>query len=86
MKRTSTSFSFFRAYIAIVLGIVLVALLLDQLLLSIAATDQERALAQQYTPVLRLLQRELEGRAHDEIAAHVTFGIGDIGIPVSVVS
>lgn len=86
MKRASPSFTFFRAYTAIVLGIVLVALLLDQLLLSFAADNQERVLTQQYTPVLRLLQRELEDLAPDEIAAHVTFGIGDIGIPVSVVS
>jgi signal transduction histidine kinase len=86
MKRTSTSFTFFRAYFAIVLGIVFVALLLDQLLLSFAADNNERALTEQYTPVFRLLQRELDGLAHDAIAAKVSFGIGDIGIPVSVVS
>ena len=86
MKRTSPSFTFFRAYGAIVLGIVLVALLLDQLLLSFAFDDQERALAEQYTPVFRLLQRELDARSPEEIAAHVAFGIGDLGVPLSVVS
>jgi signal transduction histidine kinase len=86
MKRTTHSFNFFRAYTAIVLGIVLVALLLDQLLLSFAADTQERVLTEQYTPVFRLLQRELTGLAPDATAAKISFGIGDIGIPVSVVS
>ncbi|HEY0962053.1 MAG TPA: ATP-binding protein [Pseudomonadales bacterium] len=86
MTRNAPSFTFFRAYGAIVLGIVLVALLLDQLLLSFAADDQEQALVQQYTPVFRLLQRELDGLAPDAIGPHVAFDIGDIGIPVTVVS
>lgn len=86
MKPASPSFTFFRAYTAIVLGIVFVALLLDQLLLSFAGNDQESELAAQYTPVFRLLQRELVTLPPDAIAGHITFSMGDIGLPVSVVS
>lgn len=85
MQRTS-SFTFFRAYFAIVVGIVLVALLLTLLLNSTTGSDQEAALARQYQPVFRLLQRELAGVAPDEIAARIAFDIGDIGVAVSVLS
>jgi signal transduction histidine kinase len=83
MQRTS-SFTFFRAYVAIVVGIVLVALLLTLLLNSTTEDDQEAALAAQYLPVFRLLQRELAGVAPEDIAGRVAFDIGAIGIPVTV--
>ncbi len=83
--RASSSFTFFRAYLAIVLGIVLVALLLNLLLASFTEDDQEAALAAQYQPTFRLLQRELEGLAPEDIAGHLAFGLGDIGVPVAAV-
>jgi signal transduction histidine kinase len=84
MPRTS-SFTFFRAYIAIVVGIVFVALLLTLLLNSTTEDDQEAALARQYVPVFRLLQRELATIAAEDIGAQLAFSMADIGIPVSVV-
>ncbi len=86
MKRTSPSFNFFRAYAAIVLGIVLVALLLNLLLVSFTEDNQEAELKAQYVPVFRLLQRELATVAPGDVAGHVAFSMGDIGVPVSVVA
>ncbi len=86
MKRPSSSFHFFRAYAAIVLGIVLVALLLDLLLASFTEDNRESELKAQYVPVFRLLQRELAALAPEDIAGYVTFSMGDIGIQVSAVA
>jgi signal transduction histidine kinase len=84
MQRTS-SFTFFRAYVAIVVGIVLVALLLTLLFNSTNEDNQEAVLAAQYTPVFRLLQRELANIAPEDIGGQLAFSMADIGIPVSVV-
>jgi signal transduction histidine kinase len=86
MKRASPSFNFFRAYAAIVLGIVLVALLLELLLGSFADDNQQTELANQYLPVFRLLHRELADVAPEDLAGHVAFSMADIGVPVSVVA
>lgn len=67
--RRASSFNFFRAYTAIVAGIVLVALLLNLLLVSFAEDDQEAVLTAQYLPIFRLLQRELAELAPNKIAA-----------------
>jgi signal transduction histidine kinase len=85
MQKTASTFTFFRAYIAIVTGIVLVALLLSPLLSSFTDDDPEATLAAQYLPVFRLLQRELSNVAPDDIAGHLAFTLGDIGVPVAVV-
>ena len=82
--RTSSPFNFFRAYAAIVLGIVLVALLLDLLLASATDDSQETLLRSQYVPVFRLLRRELADVAPDAIAGHLATRMGEIGVPVSV--
>jgi signal transduction histidine kinase len=85
MPRTAPSFNFFRAYVAIAAGIVIVALLLSFLLASFSEDDQEATLATHYLPVFRLLQRELANIAPEDIGTHLAFGMPDIGVPVAVV-
>lgn len=86
MKHTPTSsFNFVRAYVAILLGIVLVALLLDMLLAASARDDEESVLAARYAPLFTLLNRELEGLAESDMPAYIEFTMGALGIPASII-
>lgn len=84
MQQAPSSFSFFRAYVAIAAGIVVVALLLSLLLASFTEDDEEATLTAHYLPVFRLLQRELANVAPEDISAHLAFTMPDIGVPVAV--
>lgn len=86
MKSTRSSFNFMRAYGAIVLGIIVVALLLDTLLATAARDDSEARLIAQYAPLFTLLQRELATVEADSMAMHAEAALGNLGSPVAVVA
>jgi len=59
MKRAFGKFMFLRAYLGIVLGIVLIALLLDMFLAARSTTDADAELVRPYQPLLNLLSTQL---------------------------
>jgi len=81
----TSSFNFVRAYVAILLGIVLVGLLLEMLLAASARDEDEAELSARYAPLFSLLGRELEGIAEADMPAHIDFTMGALGVPVSVI-
>lgn len=86
MLRTPSPFTFYRAYGAIVLGIVLVALLLDLLLASVTNDNREAELKTRHVPVFRLLNRTLAGMEPQAMPGYLAFSLEDIGIPVAIVA
>jgi len=86
MKATlSPSFNFVRAYVAILLGIVIVALLLDMLLAASSREDEEMELQTLYAPLFAMLERETEQLPEQDMPARIASASAGLGIPVSVI-
>ena len=86
MKNKSVSFNFMRAYGAIVLGIVLVAMLLDVLLAAMARKDTTIELTTLHAPLFAMLNRELESVPPVKMADHLSAATAGLDLPVAIIA
>jgi signal transduction histidine kinase len=86
MKRAGSSFNFFRAYAAIVLGIVVVALLLEMLLAAVSRDDAEVELTALYQPLFSLLNRELAALEPAAMSGRIAAISSELGLPVALLA